>query len=210
MSCTPHVGLSVGPDCDAGGSKSTKLQSAIEMLLLQSTIGRWVLPGNVVAIRALGTTSLARVERVQPGAQNPAEVTEATEVKLMSSTADTPDLESYAQHAAEAAAAASDEGNTDAAASAAYRAALAGERSIGLSFLDIGGAADQVSFPAFRPKPSVSTLRKIAMLCFIAVQIRALRQLVIVPLGANAVFAKYGLQPPAGVLLHGPPGTIRH
>lgn len=42
-----------------------------------------------------------------------------------------------------------------------------------------------------------------------AVQAAALQELVVLPLQAPQLFSSYGITPPRGVLLYGPPGELR-
>lgn len=63
---------------------------------------------------------------------------------------------------------------------AAGRAAAAGQASRAITFDDLGGAA---------------------------LQVKALRELVALPLQAPHLFQQYSITPPRGVLLYGPPGT---
>ncbi|GLC74667.1 hypothetical protein PLESTF_001542800 [Pleodorina starrii] len=82
--------------------------------------------------------------------------------------------------AREAAAAAVAESAAEAAADAAERALLAGLSSGGVDFSQLGGVGPHLG---------------------------ALRELVALPLRAPHLFAQYGIRPPRGVLLYGPPGS---
>ncbi|KAK9835096.1 hypothetical protein WJX84_006660 [Apatococcus fuscideae] len=88
-----------------------------------------------------------------------------------------PDVVEAAQQAAMDAVGGGPEG---AAAVAAGRAAAAGEASRSRGLLALGGLQDQI---------------------------QALRNAVLLPLQTPHLFARYGVQPPCGVLLWGPPGT---
>lgn len=44
---------------------------------------------------------------------------------------------------------------------------------------------------------------------FTALQAAALQELVVLPLQAPQLFSSYGITPPRGVLLYGPPGELR-
>jgi hypothetical protein len=120
----------------------------VQTLLTQTLCGRWVLPGNLVAVPVLGGSAVFCFDEVSGQAGgDPAQVTMATRFSL-DKPADRLSTggaaASYGRRAADAAQAVVGGGEDGAAAAAAYQAARAGEQSLGSTFESLGGAVGQV------------------------------------------------------------------
>ncbi len=173
-----------------GGGADGRTRAAVAALLARGLAGQEVLAGNLAAVPVFGGTALFEIERA-PGRPPwaPARVGADTAVHLLApgeaaptgGAHDAASSSAGTVRAAAAAAAAAVGGGADGpAARAAAAAATAGARATGAAFASLGGAAAQK---------------------------RALRELVAAPLAGGAALAALGLGAPAGVLLHGPPGT---
>ncbi|DBA80088.1 TPA: hypothetical protein ACH3X2_007576 [Trebouxia sp. C0005] len=182
---------------------SSKQTHMLESLLMQHLQKQLLLTGNPIIVPVLGHCCVFRVEHIiSDAAENVATIVdEKTEVHVLQpdealphqALSAPPKAASQAKEAsapperdivaeARAAAAASDEeeGVEGAAARAAARAASLGLAAASTGYASLGGVDDHV---------------------------KALRELVTLPLKFPHLFARYNMRPPRGVLLWGPPGT---
>ncbi|KAL0025898.1 hypothetical protein WJX77_000494 [Trebouxia sp. C0004] len=182
---------------------SSKQTHMLESLLMQHLQKQLLLPGNPIIVPVLGHCCVYRVEHIiSDAAENVATIVdEKTEVHVLQpdealprqalsappktasqakETIAPPERDIVAEARAAAAASDEEEGMEGAAARAAARAASLGLAAASTGYASLGGVDDHV---------------------------KALRELVTLPLKFPHLFARYNMRPPRGVLLWGPPGT---
>lgn len=187
--------------------KDSRGQGLLRSLVARHLAGRHLVAGTVCLVPVLGqdtvfvvesafssSGALVAVESLIQRAAVPAELSvTATQVELLQPDERLPDrpgasadaaaaaLEDLCKRAAEAAEAEhGGQSGKEAAAIAARQAVTAGWLGLGVDVSSLGGIEDKT---------------------------RALEELVVMPLQRPETFQRYGIRPPRGVLLHGPPGT---